>query len=60
MMKYDDLYFASRYKFFTDCVEWYFLPKSEIKVLLKKRIYVVLVGGHRYIHDAMYANFGIN
>ena len=36
MMKYDDLYFASRYNFFTDCVEWYFLPKTEIKVFLKK------------------------
>ena len=36
MMKYDDLYFASRYTFFTDCVEWYFLPKTEIKVFLKK------------------------
>ena len=35
MMKYDDLYFASRYNFFTDCVEWYFLPKTEIKVFLK-------------------------
>ena len=22
--------------FFTDCVEWYFLPKTEIKVFLKK------------------------
>ena len=36
MMKYDDLYFASRYNFFTDCVEWYFLPKTKIKVFLKK------------------------
>ena len=36
MMKYDDLYFAGRYNFFTDCVEWYFLPKTEIKVFLKK------------------------
>ena len=36
MMKYDDLYFASRYNFFTDSVEWYFLPKTEIKVFLKK------------------------
>ena len=36
MMKYDVLYFASRYNFFTDCVEWYFLPKTEIKVFLKK------------------------
>ena len=36
MMKYDDLHFASRYNFFTDCVEWYFLPKTEIKVFLKK------------------------
>ena len=36
MMIYDDLYFASRYNFFTDCVEWYFLPKTEIKVFLKK------------------------
>ena len=36
MMKYNDLYFASRYNFFTDCVEWYFLPKTEIKVFLKK------------------------
>ena len=36
MMKYDDLYFASRYNFFTNCVEWYFLPKTEIKVFLKK------------------------
>ena len=36
MMKYDDLYFTSRYNFFTDCVEWYFLPKTEIKVFLKK------------------------
>ena len=36
MMKYEDLYFASRYNFFTDCVEWYFLPKTEIKVFLKK------------------------
>ena len=36
MMKYDDLYFASRYNFYTDCVEWYFLPKTEIKVFLKK------------------------
>ena len=36
MMKYDDLYFASRYNFFTDCVEWYFLPKTEIKMFLKK------------------------
>ena len=36
MMKYDDLYFASRYNFFTDCVEWYFLPKTEKKVFLKK------------------------
>ena len=25
--------------FFTDCVEWYFLPKTEIKVLLKKNGY---------------------
>ena len=37
MMKYDDLYFANRYYFFTGCVEWYFLPKTEIKVFLKKR-----------------------
>ena len=22
--------------FLTDCVEWYFLPKTEIKVFLKK------------------------
>ena len=36
MMKYDDLYFANRYNFFTGCVEWYFLPKTEIKVFLKK------------------------
>ena len=36
MIKYDDLYFSSRYNFFTDCVEWYFLPKTEIKVFLKK------------------------
>ena len=36
MMKYDDLYFAGRYNFFTDCVEWYFLPKTEIKLFLKK------------------------
>ena len=36
MMKYDDLYFASRYTFFTDCIEWYFLPKTEIKVFKKK------------------------
>ena len=36
MMKYDDSYFASRYNFFTDCVEWYFLPKTEIKVFMKK------------------------
>ena len=36
MMKYDDLYFASRYNFFTDSVEWYFLPKTKIKVFLKK------------------------
>ena len=35
-MIYDDLYFASRYNFFTDCVKWYFLPKTEIKVFLKK------------------------
>ena len=36
--------------FFTDCVEWYFLPKTEIKVFLKKKwIYVVLVGDHQYI-----------
>ena len=35
-MKYDDLFFAGRYNFFTDCVEWYFLPKTEIKVFLKK------------------------
>ena len=48
MMKYDDLYFASGYNFFTDCVEWYFQPKTEIKVFLKKWIYVVLVGDHRY------------
>ena len=39
MMKYDDLYFASRHNFFTDCVEWYFLPKTEIKVFLKKNGY---------------------
>ena len=39
MMKYEDLYFASRYKFFTDCVEWFFLPKTEIKVFLKKNGY---------------------
>ena len=39
MMKYDDLYFASHYKFFTDCVEWYFLPKTEIKLFLKKNGY---------------------
>ena len=32
MMKYDDLYFASRYNFFTDCVEWYFLPKTDIYI----------------------------
>ena len=36
MMKYDDLYFANRYNFFTGSVEWYFLPKTEIKVFLKK------------------------
>ena len=36
MMKYDDLHFASRYIFFTDCVEWYFLPNTEIKMFLKK------------------------
>ena len=36
MMKYDDLYFAIRYNFLTDCVEWYFLPKTDIKVFLKK------------------------
>ena len=36
MMKYDDLYFVNRYNFFTDCVEWYVLPKTEIKVFLKK------------------------
>ena len=28
--------FASRYNFFTDCVEWYFLPKTGIKVFLNK------------------------
>ena len=39
MMKYNDLYFASRYNFFTDCVDWYFLPKTEIKVFLKKNGY---------------------
>ena len=38
MMKYDDLYFASRHNFFTDCVEWCFLPKTEIKVFLKKKM----------------------
>ena len=36
MMKYDHLYFANRYYFFTGCVESYFLPKTEIKVFLKK------------------------
>ena len=39
MMKYHDLYFASRYNFFTDCVEWYILSKNEIKVFLKKNGY---------------------
>ena len=48
MMKYDGIYFANRYIFFTGCVEWYFLSKTEIKVFLKKWIYVVLVGDHRY------------
>ena len=36
MMKYYDLCFAGRFNFFTDCVEWYFLTKTEIKVFLKK------------------------
>ena len=36
MMKYDGIYFANRYNFFTGCVEWYFLSKIEIKVFLKK------------------------
>ena len=36
MMKYDGIYFANRYNFFTGCVEWYFLSKTEIKVFLKK------------------------
>ena len=35
MMKYDALYFASRYNFFTDGVEWYFLPKTKISVFEK-------------------------
>ena len=48
MMKYDDLYYASRYNFFTDCVEWYFLPKTEIKLFLKKMDIRGFGGGHRY------------
>ena len=36
MMKYDGIYFANRYIFFTCSVEWYFLSKTEIKVFLKK------------------------
>ena len=36
MMKYDDLYFASRYNFFYRLCRIVFLPKTEIKVFLKK------------------------
>ena len=39
MMKYDGIYFANRYNFFTCCVEWYFLSKTEINVFLKKNGY---------------------
>ena len=57
MMKYDDLYFASRYNFFTDCVEWYFLPKTEIKVFLKKmdiRGFGWRPSTHTHIHIFIY------
>ena len=37
-MKCDDIYFASRYNVFTDCVEWYYLPKTEIKVFFEKKM----------------------
>ena len=43
--------------FLTDCVEWYFLPKTEIKVFSKKWIYVVLVGDHRYNYNGTIAIF---
>ena len=35
-IKCDNKYFGSRYIFFTKWVEWHFLPKTEIKVFLKK------------------------
>ena len=60
MMKYDDLYFASRYNFFTDCVEWYYLPKTEIKVFLKKWKYVVLVGDHQYVYISVHRHAYFN
>ena len=36
-IKCDNNYYASRYIFYTDCVEWHFLPKNEIKVFWKNR-----------------------
>ena len=37
-MKYDNKYFDGQYHFLSDNVEWNFLPKTEIKVFLKKWI----------------------
>ena len=58
MMKCDDLYFASPYNSFTDCVEWYILPKTEIKVFFEKNGYtwflLVTIDIYMYIYIYTY------